>query len=217
MHRLLEEGYEVVGIDNDGRVVREAIEEGLPVVLADWLEFDDAPHDALFFGSSLHHMVPLAAVVEHAHDLLHDSGFILAEEFAVEDMNPATAAWFYGLDSMLQAAGILEADPQARPDIADPLPRWVAEHDMDPPLNTGAAMTTALGRWFELDRIEGAPFLYRDLCARLVRSEEGVRIGRRVLEMEIAGNTGAICNQSGCESLVKERCGKNRADRKRRT
>jgi SAM-dependent methyltransferase len=217
LRRLLDNGYDVVGVDDDEHAVREATEQGLPVVRADWLEFEDTPYDALFFGRSLHHMVPLVEAVAHAHEIMDGNGLLVAEEFAVEAMDRGTATWFYGLDSVLQTAGRLDPDPHARPDFADPLRRWGAEHDTEPPLNTGTAMTMAVGRWFEIDRIERAPYLYRDFCARLARSEVGVRIGRQVMEMEIAGLAGGNLQPIGLRIVAQGKVRQNRADRRRRT
>jgi SAM-dependent methyltransferase len=187
LRALVDEGYDAVGIDSNPEALAIPESEGLPVVTADFLTWHSEPCDAIFFGRSLHHIAPLANALDHVRDLLRPTGVMVAEEFGVETMDVATATWLYGLDSVLQAAGILGDDSHARPEVVDPLSRWRAEHDADPPLNPGGAMVEEVEARFGAVRIERGPYLYRDFCARLENSRAGMRVATRIFDDEAAG------------------------------
>jgi SAM-dependent methyltransferase len=184
---LAGKGFAVLGIDSDREAAGAAAGEGLPVIEGDFLAFEGDAFDVVLFGRSLHHISPLADALEHARRLVADGGVVVAEEFSVESMDAHTATWFYDLDSILQTVGLLRPDSEARPSIHDRMERWRAEHDFDPPLNTGAQMTEELSRTFEVERLDRVAYLYRDFCARLPSDQLGVRAGRRLMELEANG------------------------------
>ena len=61
----------------------------------------------VLFTRSLHHLQPLVSAVERAHQLLEPGGLLVADDFAVDQADRATAAYFYDARSLLVAAGAL--------------------------------------------------------------------------------------------------------------
>lgn len=202
------EGYAVLGIDTNTESIAKAESRGGRAVQADFLSFEDDPFDVVFFGRSLHHIFPLSAALERVRELLAPGGLLVAEEFAIESVDAATARWLYDLDSVLQAAGMLGIDEHAchtggqqRPNnhsgpghenMHDPMERWSIEHAHDPPLTTGEVMVARITAAFEVRLAERVPYLYRSFCERLEASTRGAAVGRRVLELESTG----IANRS---------------------
>jgi len=181
---LAARGYEVTALDESGPP------PGVPGIgRVRWVEADflyheeGAVYDAVLFTRSLHHMAPLGAALDRAVALLRPSGLLVAEEFAFDRVNLPTARWYYDLESVLAAAGLLQPSGDGAGD-GNPLGRWRSEHAHDPPLKSGHAMLAAARERFELSSAEEAPYLYRSFCDRLEDGEKGVRVGRRILELE---------------------------------
>jgi SAM-dependent methyltransferase len=150
----------------------------------DFLAFDGArAFDAVLFTRSLHHMVPLDRALDRALDALRPGGLLVAEEFAYDRVNLPTARWFYDLESVLAATGIL-APGEGTGAEGNPLGRWRREHAHEPPLATGHAILAAARERFELAPVEEAPYLYRYFCERLEESERGRRTAERILALE---------------------------------
>ena len=203
LHALGAEGYAVLGIDTDPESIARAVARGGRAIEADFISFEHKPFDVVYFGRSLHHIFPLSAALERAQELLAPGGLLVAEEFAIESVDAATARWLYDLDSVLQAAELLGNDehahhaahdepsnstgPRGPADMHDPLERWRIEHLHDPPLTPGEDMVAAIAASFEVRLVERVPYLYRSFCERLEASARGTAVGRRLLELESAG------------------------------
>ncbi|MGQ0508779.1 MAG: class I SAM-dependent methyltransferase [Myxococcaceae bacterium] len=108
--RLIADGMPLVAIDPSEKAIARARKRGVPAEQVDFLTFRGGPFDALLFTRSLHHISPLPDAVAHAHALLAPGGVLVCDEFAVDAIDPATAAWFYDLQAVLEAAGSLEPD-----------------------------------------------------------------------------------------------------------
>lgn len=180
---LAGEGYEVTALDESfDRRDREASN-------VRWIESDFLAHhgsgeyDALLFTRSLHHIVPLDRALDRALEALRPGGLLVAEEFAYDRVNLPTARWFYDLESILVAAGLL-APADASEEEGNPLGRWRRDHVHDPPLATGHALFASARERFELSPAEEAPYLYRYFCERLEASERGRRTAERILALE---------------------------------
>ncbi|KAI8148346.1 S-adenosyl-L-methionine-dependent methyltransferase [Fennellomyces sp. T-0311] len=72
------------------------------------LEKHQESFDVILFAKSLHHCDPLDETVEQAHRLLKNNGILVAEEFARENMNEASATWFFNRTDLLKAGDHLE-------------------------------------------------------------------------------------------------------------
>lgn len=134
-------GNIVTALDNSPAAVKEAAARGATAIQGDFLQFRGGPYDVVLFTRSLHHLPNLGAAVDRTNALLQPSGLIIAEEFAREAPDAAAK------DS--------------------PLKRWIREHAHEPPLHEGKAMLAALRAKFEVLHMQGAPYLYRPLSARL--------------------------------------------------
>src|SRR5439155_3463749 len=117
-------GYDVVAIDPSADAVARARERGVMVLEADFLGYDAEPYDAVLFTRSLHHLHPLADAVARARALTRPGGHLVAEEFAFERMDHATARWLADQESGLAAEGLVPERPSWGG--GDPLERWVA-------------------------------------------------------------------------------------------
>ena len=143
----------------------------------------------ILFTRSLHHLADLGGAVEHAHRLLAPDGTLVADEFARERANRATAAFFYGLRGLLETAGLLrptDADAEADEAAMDPLERWRAQHAGRPghPLHESHAMLAALRACFPVVEVESCAYLYRPLGEQLEGIEQGLQLTQRLLDLE---------------------------------
>jgi SAM-dependent methyltransferase len=157
------------------------------------LEFDAPPFDAVLFVTSLHHIAPLGAAVEHARRLLVPGGLLIAEEFALEAPDTATARWYYEVQELLAAAGRYPSSRINGAPSIEPLARWQSEHThAHEPLSEGWSMREELARRLELIEAREGPFLYRYICAGVASStkEEALvaeSVTRYVFEAEQRG------------------------------
>ena len=179
-------GNIVTALDNSAAAVKEAATRGVTAIRADFVQFRGGPFDVVLFTRSLHHLPRLGAATERADAVLQQGGLIIAEEFAREAPDAATAGWFYDIDALLESAALSEPEHrQSRaPAKETPLKRWVREHAHEPPLLEGKAMVAALRARFEVLHMQGAPYLYRPLSARLKPSPMSGRIAAQLLGLE---------------------------------
>lgn len=180
--RMREEGHEVIGVEVSGEAVQVGRAAGLDVREADFLRFEEEPFDAVLFTRSLHHIGRLPEAVERAHALLVPGGLLVAEEFDVENVDQATAAWFYSLQALLAAAEALAYDPPTG--STDPLQRWEEDHREHTPFHPGKALLAAVESRFELMFVERPPYLYRSFCWKLREGAEGWRLANEILATE---------------------------------
>jgi SAM-dependent methyltransferase len=193
--RLQALGYAVTAVDPDPAAVQLARQAGIAAVQADFLALTEGGWDVVLFTRSLHHLADLSRAVEHARRLLAPGGTLVADEFARERANRATAAFFYGLRALLQTAGVLqlteaEADAEEDEDEAeaatDSLERWRARHAGRPghPLHESGAMLGAVRACFPVVKVELCAYLYRALGEQIVATEQGFQLTRRLLALE---------------------------------
>ena len=199
--RLEQEGVEVTAIDASEEQVALARENGVGALAFDFLSYEGAGFDVVLFTRSLHHISPLPEAMRKIRALLRPGGWILADEFAHEEMNRATAAWFWDLQAVMEASGTLAPDVSRRhnrphghhhhrPDrgvepSSDPLERWRERHVHDPPLHGEVAMVGALRSAFALLGHQRLPYLHRYFSDRVAHSEEGRRLFLVTRELEV--------------------------------
>jgi SAM-dependent methyltransferase len=192
--RLLEEGILVTAIDVSEEQVLSARRKGVPAIQSDFLSFDEQGFDVVLFTRSLHHIWPLEAAIRKIRSLLRPGGWVLADEFAVDEIDATTAAWFWDLQAVLEESGALAPDvPRHRhgashrhhgPPLADPVERWKQRHLHDPPLHSARTLIAAVGGAFALRPPERGPYLHRYFSDRVADSEAGTTLFLRVRELE---------------------------------
>ena len=101
---LATDGLEVTAIDADVEAVAEARGRGVDARLASWPDFDAGRFDALLFTRSLHHVGDLDASVAAAFAALAPEGRLIVEDFAFEEADEASLAWFRALAGLLAPA-----------------------------------------------------------------------------------------------------------------
>ena len=163
-------GYEVTAIDADPAAVEAARRVGVAALLADLVEYDGAPFEAVVFSLSLHHMHPLEKAVERAGELVAPGGRLVLDEFAWDWADHAAATWFYDTAELLAAAEVLEwaEGPSGR----DRLARWRASHADH---SGGDAMIQAVSARLEVTELRRAPYLARYLGGMLEATARGAR------------------------------------------
>ncbi|TMQ10309.1 MAG: class I SAM-dependent methyltransferase [Deltaproteobacteria bacterium] len=157
-------------------------------VEGDFLRYDAGPFDAIAFTSSLHHISPLAAAIDRAHDLLAPGGLVIADEFDLDAPSPETLRWYYDVQELLAAAEVLPRE-HVDPPAADVLQRWRLAHHHEPPLHTGVEMRRAIAERFDLRDVHGAAYLYRYVTRHLPHDARGVAIAQHVYSTERRGIT----------------------------
>ncbi len=178
--RLLASGFEVTALDQAPEAVEIARAAGVPAIASDFLRFEGPPYDAVIFSRSLHHLHPLRDAVVRASALMKPDAWLIADEFARERADRATAAWFYDVRSLLHAARVLvmtEESDQA----SDALSRWGADHygEGDHPRHDGVAMLAELRRHFEIVETEDVPYVYA-----IVELDEGPMLPTNIVNID---------------------------------
>jgi len=176
----LKEKAQIVGIDPNANVIREAVErmgtsvENVELKVAGLLQFGEGEiYDVIIFTKSLHHCLPLGEAVTHAHDLLAPSGLLLAEEFGRDTMTVATSHWFLDRLDMLSSAGLLASPSDVNAFLhakyreilnrkVPALERWSKFHQHDPPLPERGTLVAEVSKVFGADKtsVLEVPFLY---------------------------------------------------------
>ena len=185
---LATRGYTVTGLDESAALGAEAASAPVTWVESDFLFYggaaDGTPFDSIVFTRSLHHVSPLDRALERAAALLRPGGVFAAEEFAFDRVTLPTARWWYDVESILVAAGLLTAPDPALAAVRNPLGRWKQEHAHDPPLPTGHDMLAAVRGRFESGPAEEAPYLYRYAHERAVPGPAAENAVRQLFEIE---------------------------------
>src|SRR5690348_14126068 len=200
--RLQRDGIALTAIDVSEEQVAESRGRGIAAIVSDFLAFDAPPFDAVLFTRSLHHIAPLEAGIAKIRTLVRPGGFVAADEFAHDEIDASTAAWFWDLQAVLETCGALAPDVPRRhhghggrhghggqgrkegPPPSDPLERWRERHVHEPPLHGARAMIEALEQAFELREPERLPYLHRYLSDRVEPGEGGTRLFLQVRDLE---------------------------------
>lgn len=184
--RLQAQGHDVVAIDESAEMVQQARARGVDARVAGWPSFEDSPFDIILFVWSLHHIHPLVGAVEQAHQLLVSPGRVIVEDSAWEEIDPATAEWFYGIARLIdRCQALVPKEDSFATDLVQSggdFEFWQHSHDRD--LHAVEAMWAALRTPFRSLSETSAPHLYRYLCPVLAENETGYNIVSQVLDME---------------------------------
>jgi len=198
---LRDRGYDVTGIDIDPDAVEVATSAGAPVALADIATYDDEPFDVVLFSLSLHHVADLDASVARAWELLRPGGLLIADEFAWERADDATATWFHDTAVVLHEAGLLGSHELTVVD--DPLQWWVHRHRDEHPMHPGSAMADAIARRFGDVALDRGPYLYRYLSGWLPDDARGAGLFAVLEEIERRRIAGGRLTPIGLQLLTR--------------
>lgn len=183
---LVRRGYQVTGLDSDRDVVVRARARGVDAVQATWPGYDGGRVNAIAFTRSLHHINPLHAAIEQAHELLKPEGTLLVEDFAFDEMNPATIQWFLQvLRSPTGRALIVPTTGEFATTLLaadDPVAAWLHDHAHE--LHTAPAMMAAVSEHFALNPVPSVPYLYRYLLPVLPETAEAAAFVDAVFNAE---------------------------------
>lgn len=184
---LVRRGLSVVGLDSDEAAVERARGRGVNAIRASWPNFQDVCMDAVAFTRSLHHISPIEEAVSKARGLLKPNGLLLVEDFAFDEVDEATIAWF--VDMLYERRSLITPVPgEFATEILeskDPVVAW--RHDHDHELHTIGTMRSAISQQFELQQTESVPYLYRYLVPVLPETPDGARCIQEVLREEARG------------------------------
>lgn len=192
--RLSGLGHDITAIDVSAEAVETAKGRGVAAVQADFRTYGSGRYDVVLFTRSLHHIHPLQTAVERAWQLLEPGGLLVADDFAADQADRATAAFFYDAMALLRAGGLAGEDHQHhhhRPSTrTDPLERWREDHEHDErhqhhePLHSAQAMRDAVAARFEVTATAMAPYLFRSFVPLVHDGEEGHRLVATLREQE---------------------------------
>ena len=193
--KLKDAGHHVIGLDANETAVEKTRALGVEATQAEFIQFEAEPFDAIVFSFSLHHIFPLTDALGHAERLLVPSGLLIAEEFAWDEIDEATARWFYSMWSLLESCGVLTEEddehhhshgdlPDDRPVPTTPREEWIEEHRHEPRLHKGKEMLDGIERRFELVGSEKIPTLFTDFAVASEPSQRGYDIAFKLQELE---------------------------------
>src|SRR5688572_4742325 len=97
---LAAHGHDVTAIDIG---LDAALRDAPGFAAADFLAYEAPPFDAVIFGASLHHIAPLARVVEQLRALLVPGGIAIADDFDLAAPDRETLRWYYETQALLAA------------------------------------------------------------------------------------------------------------------
>ena len=157
--RLMEDGYDVTGVEPDADSAARARQRGVRILEAGVLEVSGGPFDVVAFTLSLHH-VGLSR--RRSMPLIKGGKPIDDPWVAVDD------------DTTLPTQG---------PVIVS-LQRWLADHELDPPLPGGDEMLQAARRRFEVRGVQRVAYLYGYVCDALPTGEDSFAVAARLYEEE---------------------------------
>ena len=193
---LLQRGYRVTGLDSDAEAVASAQARGVHAVVASWPKFDsNASFDAITFTRSLHHINPLGQAIVRARELLNPNGFLLIEDFALDDVNEATVAWFVKVLRSTEGKALINpvADQLVTELLSatDVMQAWRDNRAHD--LHSFTAMNAAIGERFVVRETQSVPYFYRYLIPVLQETSEAASFVDDVFQQEtILGKRGEI-------------------------
>jgi len=171
-HAIAQRGYSITAIDPEvsaGTIFRRTSLE----------DFDEpGPFDVVLASRSLHHVHDLDAGLRKIHTLLRDSGLLILNEFAWEQMDDKSVRWYL---SHVEPPGHEDDSllPGKFPDA------WFAEHQG---LHESATIRGALVDLFRENAFEWVPFIAEYYLKRpdlidqerdLIRSGEVAPLGFR--------------------------------------
>lgn len=181
-------GREVVAIDGDADActgARRTLSGTDGQVVQAWFGPDDGlalgSFDVIRFGRVLHHVVDLAAALDHALELLIDDGSVIVEEFAPECIDRCLADWLIMQAAALEAAGEVLDDPPS--DAAAFLDDWQVKIARMQ-LISAATVRSALDERFALGDVYWQGGIWADIAKRVVAPDRAGVIAHRMAEAE---------------------------------
>jgi len=193
---LLQRGYGVTGLDSDSEAIARAQARGVRAVVASWPKFDTSvSFDAIAFTRSLHHINPLRESIVRARELLNPNGLLLIEDFALDEVNEATVAWFVKVLRSKQGKALINpvADQLVTKLLSatDVMQTWCNNRAHD--LHAFTAMNEAIAAQFVVLETQSAPYFYRYLIPVLPETSAAASFVDEVFQQEtILGNRGEI-------------------------
>ena len=193
---LLKHGYGVTGLDSDLEAIARAQARGVRAVVASWPKYDSSfSFDAIAFTRSLHHINPLRQAIARARELLNPNGFLLIEDFALDEVNEATVAWFVKVLRSTQGKALINPVPhQLVTDLlsaSDVMQTWRDNRAHE--VHSFTAMNEAIAAQFVVLETQSAPYFYRYLIPVLPETSAAASFVDEVFQQEtILGNRGEI-------------------------
>ena len=193
---LLQRGYRVTGLDSDSEAIARAQARGVRAVVASWPKYDSSfSFDAIAFTRSLHHINPLRQAIARARELLNPNGSLLIEDFALDEVNEATVAWFVKVLRSTQGKTLINlvADQLVTELLSatDVIQTWRDNRAHE--VHSFTTMNEAIAAQFMVLETQSAPYFYRYLIPVLPETSEAASFVDEVFQQEtILGNRGAI-------------------------
>lgn len=182
---LVARGYDVLAVDDNQEMVDATLERGVDALCTDAVRFSAVePFDAVLFTRSLHHMTPLDAALDRAHEALRPGGVLFIEDFAWETLDREAARHAVDLFAVCEAAGLVEEPWVGELDVDGFRERWMREYGEEHALHTGETMRAAVQERFTLTEVAPVEYLYRYLCWRIMPGATGRRVAQAAYDAE---------------------------------
>jgi SAM-dependent methyltransferase len=149
----------------------------------DFLTFEAEPFDAIVFGASLHHIVPLERAIARVTKLLTPNGRLIVDDFDVEAPDADTLRWYYEVHDLLSAAELYTPERADATDVLDPETRWKEAH-RGQALHTGSEMRHAISSRFVIRELRRGEYLYRNIASGLSSDPRGAKIAAAIRKTE---------------------------------
>ena len=194
---LVQRGYRVTGLDSDSERIARAQAHGVRAIVASWPKFESSVlFDGIAFTRSLHHINPLRQAIVRARELLNPNGFLLIEDFALDDVNEATVAWFVKVLRSAQGKALINPVPDQLTTVllsaTDIMQTW--RDNRAPELHSFEAINEAIAeQQFVVLETQSAPYFYRYLIPVLPETSSAALFVNEVFQQEtILGSRGEI-------------------------
>jgi len=193
---LVQRGYRVTGLDSDSERIARAQAHGVRAIVASWPKFESSVlFDGIAFTRSLHHINPLRQAIVRARELLNPNGFLLIEDFALDDVDEATVAWFVKVLRSTQGKTLINlvADQLVMELLSatDVIQTWRDNRAHE--VHSFTTMNEAIAAQFMVLETQSAPYFYRYLIPVLPETSAGASFVDEVFQQEtILGNRGEI-------------------------
>src|SRR5712692_605112 len=199
---LAREGHDVLGIDSDQKMIRQAkktmdtdpykSERGpLNYLVQDFTGWKDPDYkfDLVIFGRALHHIPKPGRALGKAHRLLRIGGRIICIEYAYDRFDHRSATWFYHVRKVLEQPGWYKTTRKPPKDASSSvkqiLEEWMAparkEH-----FNRSEEMLRPLRRLFQERHFSWEPYIYWDMIMdmRVPSPNAELALARSLIAME---------------------------------
>jgi len=201
---LARKGHDLLGIDLNEETIRIAYQTmntdpyksgrgKLEYQVSDFAVWNntEGKFDLVIFNRALHHIPQPARALEKARSLLGPKGRIICVEYAYNQFDSRSAAWFYHIRRVLEQAGWFKSDANLSENLefsAEQIKEEWHAHGRKENLNRFEDMYSPLKSLFEETHFSWEPYIFWDIIMdmRIPSTDTEMAFARSVSAMERA-------------------------------